>query len=52
MYFLTSGLMTTVRRTFTDMAAEQGKTSDCYVRLDEADGNLVWASPLWITYEP
>ena len=29
-----------------------GKTSYYYVRVEQADGNLAWASPLWITYKP
>jgi hypothetical protein len=37
---------------FTDMDAEAGKTSYYYVRVEQADGNLAWASPLWITYKP
>jgi hypothetical protein len=40
-----------VRRTFTDMDAPPGKTSYYYVRVEQADGNLAWASPMWITYE-
>jgi len=34
-----------------DAAAERGKTSYYYVRGEQADGELVWASPLWITYK-
>jgi hypothetical protein len=41
-----------VRRTFTDMDAPQGKTSYYYVRVEQEDGNLAWASPMWITYQP
>ena len=32
-------------------AAEKGKTSYYYVRGEQADGELVWVSPMWITYE-
>ena len=41
-----------VHRTFTDMSAEPGKTSYYYIRVEQADGNLAWASPMWITYQP
>jgi hypothetical protein len=41
-----------VQREFTDMDAQPGKTSYYYVRVEQDDGNLAWASPMWITYEP
>ncbi|HVA51618.1 MAG TPA: hypothetical protein VNH11_35080 [Pirellulales bacterium] len=41
-----------VERTFTDMDAQPGKTSYYYVRVEQDDGNLAWASPMWITYKP
>jgi hypothetical protein len=34
-----------------DAAAQRGKTSYYYVRGEQADGELVWASPMWITYK-
>jgi hypothetical protein len=37
---------------FTDMQAQAGQTYYYYVRLEQADGNLAWASPMWITYRP
>jgi len=37
---------------YVDMEAKPGKTSYYYVRLEQKDGNLAWASPLWITYKP
>ncbi|HEY7328125.1 MAG TPA: hypothetical protein VH592_10815 [Gemmataceae bacterium] len=37
---------------FTDMDAKDGKSSYYYVRVEQADGNLAWASPMWITYQP
>ncbi len=40
-----------LQRTFTDNEAEPGKTSYYYVRIEQADGNLAWASPMWITYK-
>jgi hypothetical protein len=33
-----------------DTAAQRGKTSYYYVRGEQSDGELVWASPMWITY--
>jgi hypothetical protein len=33
-----------------DAAAQKGKTSYYYVRGEQANGELVWASPMWITY--
>jgi hypothetical protein len=33
-----------------DGAAQKGKTSYYYVRGEQADGELVWVSPMWITY--
>jgi hypothetical protein len=41
-----------VRFDWTDNDARQGATSYYYVRGEQEDGELVWASPLWITYEP
>jgi hypothetical protein len=39
-----------VRLSFTDREAEAGKTNYYYVRVEQSDGNLAWASPMWITY--
>ncbi len=33
-----------------DMAAEAGKLSYYYVRGEQENGEIVWASPMWITY--
>ena len=41
-----------VKLRYTDMDAQKGKTSYYYVRIEQADGNLAWASPVWITYKP
>ena len=41
-----------VKLRFTDMDAEAGKECNYYVRIEQADGNLAWASPMWITYKP
>ncbi len=40
----------TVEFTWRDTAAQAGKTSYYYVRGEQEDGELVWASPMWITY--
>jgi hypothetical protein len=37
---------------YTDVDAKKGKTSYYYVRIEQEDGNLAWASPMWITYKP
>ena len=34
---------------WSDTTALAGKTSYYYVRAEQADGQLVWASPMWIT---
>jgi hypothetical protein len=36
---------------WTDTAAVAGKTSYYYVRGEQADGQLVWASPMWIALQ-
>jgi hypothetical protein len=36
--------------TWRDGTAEKGKTSFYYVRGEQADGEMVCASPMWITY--
>jgi hypothetical protein len=41
----------TVDFTWRDTAAVKGKTSYYYVRGEQADGELVWVSPMWITYK-
>ena len=38
--------------TWTDPKPAAGKTSYYYVRGEQTDGELVWASPMWIKYEP
>ena len=35
---------------WTDMAPTPGKTSYYYVRGEQVDGEMVWASPMWIKY--
>ncbi len=37
--------------TWQDNAAAKGKTSYYYVRGEQDDGQLVWVSPMWITWQ-
>lgn len=37
---------------WTDFNPKPGKTSYYYVRGEQTDGELVWVSPMWITYSP
>jgi hypothetical protein len=39
-----------VNFTWRDQAAQAGKTSYYYVRGEQANGEIVWVSPMWITY--
>ena len=41
----------TVDFTWKDNAPQRGKTSYYYVRGEQSDGELVWVSPMWITYK-
>jgi hypothetical protein len=41
----------TVDFLWRDNAARRGSTSYYYVRGEQADGQLVWVSPMWITVE-
>jgi hypothetical protein len=40
-----------VEFTWKDNDAQAGKTSYYYVRGEQENGELVWASPMWITYQ-
>ena len=40
----------TVEFTWRDEKPEAGKQSYYYVRGEQQDGEIVWASPMWITY--
>jgi len=40
-----------VTLTWQDNAPTQGKVSYYYVRAQQSDGQLVWASPMWIRYQ-
>lgn len=40
-----------VKLSWQDSAAEKGKTSWYYVRVEQEDGQLAWSSPMWIRYE-
>lgn len=35
---------------YNDDSARPGETHYYYVRVEQADGNLAWASPMWITF--
>jgi hypothetical protein len=39
-----------VRFRWRDSAVEFGKTSYYYVRGEQQDGEIVWVSPMWVTY--
>ena len=39
-----------VNFSWQDMAAQPGKVSYYYVRGEQENGEIVWASPMWITY--
>jgi hypothetical protein len=41
----------TVDFVWKDTGAQKGKTSYYYVRGEQADGELVWVSPMWITWK-
>jgi hypothetical protein len=41
-----------VQFSWMDNAAAAGKTSYYYVRGEQEDGQIVWVSPMWITYKP
>ncbi|HEX3655041.1 MAG TPA: hypothetical protein VHV55_04510 [Pirellulales bacterium] len=41
-----------VRRSWTDMDIQAGDAAYYYVRIEQADGNLAWASPCWVSYRP
>jgi len=40
-----------VKLSWQDNAAEKGKVSWYYVRVEQEDGQLAWSSPMWIRYE-
>jgi len=37
--------------TWRDSSPDAGKTSYYYVRGEQSDGEIVWVSPMWITYQ-
>jgi hypothetical protein len=39
-----------VKFTWRDSSPKAGKTSYYYVRGEQADGEIVWVSPMWVTY--
>ncbi len=40
-----------VTLTYIDDDAQPGQSHYYYVRIEQSDGNLAWASPMWITYK-
>jgi hypothetical protein len=50
--YSTEPMQPDVKRQYVDMDAKPGQSSFYYVRIDQSDGNLAWASPMWITYKP
>jgi hypothetical protein len=36
--------------TWRDAHPQAGKTSYYYVRGEQQDGEIVWVSPMWVTY--
>jgi hypothetical protein len=41
-----------VKFTWADNAAKAGAVNMYYVRIQQADGKMAWASPMWIKYQP
>jgi hypothetical protein len=41
-----------VEFTWKDNQPQAGKKSYYYLRGEQTDGNIVWVSPMWITYQP
>jgi hypothetical protein len=41
-----------VKLQYVDMDPNAEDTAFYYVRIEQADGNIAWASPMWITYKP
>src|SRR5262245_52368426 len=49
--FSTSSDKPTAEFTWRDQSPEPGKTSYYYVRGEQKDGEIVWVSPMWVTYQ-
>lgn len=49
--YTTSPNQASVEFTWRDASPDAGKTSYYYVRGEQADGEIVWVSPMWITYQ-
>ena len=41
-----------VKLTWADNTAKAGAVNMYYVRIQQSDGKMAWASPMWITYQP
>lgn len=39
-----------VKFAWRDTSPKSGKTSYYYVRGEQTDGEIVWVSPMWVTY--
>ena len=48
--YSTSPSKSSVEFTWRDMSASTGKTSYYYVRGEQQGGEIVWVSPMWVTY--
>jgi hypothetical protein len=48
--YTTSPAKAVVDFTWRDATPETGKTSYYYVRGEQEDGEIVWVSPMWVTY--
>ncbi len=40
-----------VKLRYADDDAKPGQSHYYYVRVEQADGNIAWASPMWVTYK-
>ena len=49
--YTTSPEQRDVRLSWTDRAARPGQYM-YYVRIQQQDSKMAWASPMWISYEP
>jgi len=41
-----------VKLTWADNVAKAGAVNMYYIRIQQSDGKMAWASPMWITYQP
>ncbi|MGH9841720.1 MAG: hypothetical protein ACREEM_23450 [Blastocatellia bacterium] len=50
--YLTEPKQQNVKLTWADNQAKAGAVNMYYVRIQQSDGKMAWASPVWITYQP